>query len=98
MPVEELVEAMRTAKDSNSALMEPIERQAVESNTEVCEGLSQLPILRKRLCTLVYSLQAPLREKIALVKKELKGLADKVVETGSCGTTEEVVQLQECHS
>ena len=57
-----------------------------------------MSILGKRLCTLVYSLQAPLKEEIALVKKELKRLADKVVETGSGGTTEEVVQLQECHS
>ena len=87
-------EAIRAAKDANSALLELVKRQAVESNTEVCKGLSQLSILGKRIYTLVYSLQAPLKEELALTKKELKGLSEKIVETGGGGTVEEVIQLQ----
>jgi len=85
---------MRAAKDANSALLELVKRQAVKSNTEVCKGLSQLSILRKRIYTLVYSLQAPLKEELALTKKELKGLSEKIVETRGGGTVKEVIQLQ----
>jgi len=48
-------------------------------------------ILGKRICTLVYSLQAPLKEEFAFTKKELKGLSEKIVETGGGGTVEEVI-------
>ena len=87
----ELAEAMRAAKGANLALLELIERQAVKLNTEVYKGLSQLLILGKRIYTLVYSLQVPLKEELAFTKKELKGLSEKIVKTGGGGTVKEVI-------
>ena len=51
----------------------------------------QLLILKKRIYTLIYSLQAPFKEEFAFTKKKLKGLFEKVVKIRGGGIVKEVI-------